>query len=222
MDAIPEIVYVDDALLVINKPAGLLSIPDGYNPAKPHLQVILEPRFDRLWIVHRLDKDTSGIMVLARTKASHQHLCSQFSNHTVTKVYHAILVGNPPWNEITVEAPLRTNVGRRNRTVVDLRRGKPAITEFRVLKQLDEHTLVEARPKTGRTHQIRSHLYSLGFPILADPLYGSGQESLHSNRLALHAQSLMFRHPRTMKEMVFEAPYPRDFATLLTKLQPKR
>ena len=215
MSLFPVILYRDEALLVVDKPAGLLTLPDGYDPAKPHLRGILEPEFGPLWIVHRLDRETSGVIVLARNAEAHKELNTQFSSHTIEKIYHAIIFGIPSWDVITVDAPLRANVGRRKRTVIDHQQGKPAVTEFSVLERFPEHALVEAKPKTGRTHQIRVHLYHLGFPVLADPLYGDGQTVTGMDRLALHAQSLVIRHPVTHEIIRFTAKYPEDFDSFL-------
>ena len=212
-----EVLYTDDALLVVNKPAGLLTLPDGYDPAKPHLRGLLEPEFGPLWIVHRLDKDTSGVIIMARNADAHRELNNQFSSHTIEKIYHAVLFGLPPWDTITCDAPLRANVGRRKRTVIDHQQGKPAVTEFRVLERFQEHTLIEAKPQTGRTHQIRAHLYQLGFPVLADPLYGEAQTVTGMDRLALHSQSLIIRHPETKDVIQFVAGYPEDFVSFLSQ-----
>ncbi len=212
------VLFCDDALLVINKPAGLLSIPDGYDPNKPHLRGILEPEYGPLWIVHRLDKDTSGVIILARNAETHRTLNNQFAAHQVKKIYHAIVTGNPSWTEKTTQTPLRTNVGRRKRSVVDLIGGISAATTFSVLSHLRGHALIQAYPATGRTHQIRVHLYSMGYPVLADPLYGPGKPSVHIQRLALHAQHLTLRHPGTAELISFGAPYPDDFKSALDNL----
>jgi RluA family pseudouridine synthase len=214
-----EILFSDDALLVINKPAGLLSIPGGHDPDRIHLRGILEPDYGPLWIVHRLDKDTSGVMVLARHAIAHRDLNTQFSVHSIEKIYHAIVIDTPPWDEVTIEAPLRVNVGRRKRTVVDTQRGKPAATTFHVLERFRVYSLLQAHPKTGRTHQIRAHLYSLGFPVLADPLYGTGKTSQYIQRSALHAHKLTFTHPMAAEQVTFSAPYPDDFALALGHLR---
>jgi len=219
VNAVPDVIYIDHALLVINKPSGLLSLPDGYDHSKAHLRSILEPLHGRLWIVHRLDKDTSGAVVLARKEAAHRHLNNQFALHQVKKKYYAILAGNPSWDEVRVDVPLRVGVGRRKRTVADDERGKPARSDFRVLERFDGCALIEAFPKTGRTHQIRAHLYSLGNSILGDPLYGDGISSLLIDRLALHAQFLSVLHPATGKAVAFEAPIPQDFKDMLDVLR---
>ena len=202
------------------QPAGFgLSIPDGYDHTVPYLGRILEPSFGRLWVVHRLDKDTSGVMVLARNADAHKKLNTQFAEHQVSKTYHAIVLGSPDWEEKATEVPLRVNVGRRNRTAVDIARGKHALTRFGVLKRYPGHTLLEAKPETGRTHQIRAHLYDLGFAILSDPLYGFGEISPWIARLALHAHSLSFWHPTTGMMESYEAPYPQDFEGALSQLR---
>ncbi|MBL6980909.1 MAG: RluA family pseudouridine synthase [Anaerolineales bacterium] len=214
-----SIVFSDSALLVINKPAGLLSLPDGYDPSKPHLRSILEEDFGRLWIVHRLDRETSGVMVLARNEDAHRDLNGQFSERQVSKVYHAIVSGNPDWDEKDVVLPLRSDVGRRRRSVVDRENGKESTTHFRVLERFEDSALVEAQPKTGRRHQIRAHLYNLDNPALSDPLYGPGERSPLISRLALHAFSLAIRHPRTGERVVFEAQYPSEFVSILQELR---
>ncbi|MCJ7700998.1 MAG: RluA family pseudouridine synthase [Anaerolineales bacterium] len=221
MNLIPEIIFYDQALLVVNKPAGLLSIPDGHDPTKPYLRAVLEPQYGRLWIVHRLDKGTSGVLVLARSPEAHSALTMQFAEHRVAKTYQAIVVGQPPWDEEVTDTPLRSNVGRRKRTAVDYQRGKPAITEFRVLERFADHSLIEARPKTGRTHQIRAHLYSLGYPVLADPLYGDAKPAPQIERLALHAQGLTCNHPQSGEKNHFSAPLPPEFQAALTTLREK-
>ena len=218
MNLKPAILYADEHLLVVNKPAGLLSLPDGYDSEKPYLQSVLEPEWGRLWMVHRLDRLASGVLVLARSADAHRDLNDQFARRQVTKIYHALVSGQPEWETNTVTLPLRANVGRRNRTAVDHRKGKSAGTKLRVLEIFEQHALVEARPSTGRRHQIRAHLYARGHPILSDPLYGSGETSPLINRLALHARALQFTHPETEESVSFEAPYPTDFSAALCKL----
>jgi len=197
----------------------LLSLPDGYDSEKPYLQNVLEPEWGRLWMVHRLDRLASGVLVLARTAEAHRSLNGQFARRQVAKTYHALVSGQPSWETNTVTLPLRANVGRRNRTVVDHHKGKLAATQLRVLGLFKQHALVEARPATGRRHQIRAHLYARGYPILSDPLYGSGEISPLIDRLALHAHSLQFTHPQTRESVRFEAPYPADFSVALRQLR---
>ena len=215
----PTILYADSNLLVIDKPSGVLSIPDGYDHAVPYLGRLLEPFYGRLWVVHRLDKGTSGVMVFARNPEVHSELNKQFSEHQVMKTYHAIISGNPEWSEKMSAFPLRANVGRRNRTAVDIAKGKHAVTRFRMLEKFPGHALLEAKPETGRTHQIRAHLYDLGFSILSDTLYGFEEISPFIGRLALHASELTFWHPSTGEMVTFGAPYPQDLELALSQLR---
>lgn len=224
------IVHVDDAILVVNKPPGLPTLPDGYNHSVPHVKSILEPDFGRLWIVHRLDRQTSGLLVLARSAEAHRQLNLQFERHQVTKTYHALVLGNPTWHEKTVSLPLRPNGDRRHRTVVDAEHGKAAHTEFKVIQRFDRDLcLVEAVPRSGRTHQIRTHLAAVGHPLAADALYGGGKclwlsqvspEIIENDtpilqRAALHALSLEITHPTQLELLKFYSTYPTDLAQVL-------
>lgn len=213
------VIWSDADLLVVNKPAGLLALPDGYDLSKPHLARLLEPHYHRLWIVHRLDRETSGVIVLARNPDSHRRLNQQFAERQVAKVYHALIGEQPGWDERIIALPLRTNVGRRNRTAVDLEQGKPAETHFRVLERLPAGVLLEARPLTGRMHQIRAHLFALELSILSDPLYGSGVRSTWIARMALHAASLSCWQPSSGSLLRFDAPPPPDFAAALAVMR---
>jgi RluA family pseudouridine synthase len=216
------ILYIDDVLLVIDKPAGLPSLPDGYDPAAAHVRSLLEPVFGRVWIVHRLDRGTSGALLLARSAEAHRLLNLQFDRRQVSKIYHAIVHGVPEWGAKTVDLPLRVNVGHKHRTAVDPERGKPAVTDLRVLQRFPGYALVKAVPATGRTHQIRAHLAALGHPLLADDLYGSPPVSEADppiSRLALHALLLNIEHPVLHTQLHFKAPYPEDFERALERLR---
>jgi RluA family pseudouridine synthase len=223
---IPEILFSDADLLVINKPAGLPVLPDGWEKGAPYLVHQLEQELGKLWIVHRLDKTTSGVILFARTAEAHRELNLQFERHTARKIYHAIVVGIPPWQEHTARHPLRINVGHTHRTVVDHSKGKPSETTFRVLEKLTGYSLLEAAPASGRTHQIRVHAYALGYPLLGETVYGDrldGENSrLPIHRPALHALSLTFAHPVTGEILTYQAPYPEDFAKTLDMLRAKR
>jgi RluA family pseudouridine synthase len=229
------ILFSDEALLVVDKPAGLPALPDGYDPAAPHLKSILEPEFGKLWIVHRLDRETSGVLALARSAAAHRALNAQFEGRQVSKIYHALVKGSPEWETYTARLPLRPNGDRRHRTVVDPQHGKPAETGLQVLERFRGYTLLEASPHTGRTHQIRAHLAAAGLPLVGDPLYGgaalylsefkpgfqAGRESECAllQRVGLHALALELDHPLSSERLRFEAPYPPDFAGALRQLR---
>jgi len=212
-----DILFADADLLVINKPAGLPVLPDGWEKDSPYLVKQLEAEYGKIFVVHRLDKVTSGVMVIARTPEAHRALNMQFEKHTTQKTYHAIVNGPPKWDEHTAKHPLRVNVGHSHRTVVDHSKGKPSETRFRVLQRYKGHGLLEAEPRSGRTHQIRVHLYALGYPILADILYSAPATDLIS-RPALHAITLSFTHPVSNERVTFHAPYPADFAQALRTL----
>lgn len=237
----------DDSLLAVNKPAGLTVLQDGFDPDAPHLRSILEAEFGPLWIVHRIDRDTSGLVVLARSEAAHRALNQQFSTRQVGKLYHGLVPGAPAWDEKTVRLPLRADGDRRHRTVIDHQRGKPSTTRLRVLESFPipnhprqpnppSYSLIEARPQTGRTHQIRAHLAAIGFALVADGLYGPeaglwlsqvkpnyhgdlSKERALLGRLGLHAHTLFLEHPISGESLKLEAPYAKDFAATLRQLR---
>jgi tRNA pseudouridine32 synthase/23S rRNA pseudouridine746 synthase len=230
-DDLPKILFIDEHLMVINKPAGLGVLPDGYDRSLPHVRSLLEPDYGRLWIVHRLDKDTSGVLLLARMADSHRNLNTQFERGEVEKVYHALVVGEAAWETQIVDLPLRPNGDRHHRTIVDSARGKAALTEVRVLERYQGYTLLEAHPRTGRTHQIRAHLRAVGLPLVGDALYGGPTALYRSDltddlaraedelpliaRAALHARMIGFLHPEGGEKIWIEAPYPGDFEVAL-------
>jgi RluA family pseudouridine synthase len=209
--------YLDAQILVINKPANLPVLPDGWEPDAPYLVKMLEEEHGKIWVVHRLDKITSGVMVFARTAEAHRDLNRQFERHEVEKVYQAIVEGVPPWDEHTARHMLQTNVGRKHRTIVVHKRGKSSETYFKVLKRGQDKALMEACPKTGRTHQVRVHLSALGFPLLGDVLYGA-QETDLITRPALHALSLTFTHPILGGRVTYNAPVPSDMQEIMERL----
>jgi len=232
-----DVLWQDADVLVVNKPAGLLSVPDGHNPGLPCLSAALTSTYGDLWVVHRLDRDTSGVVVMARNEAAHRELCQQFARRQVAKIYHALVVGNPEWDEQSVELPLSVDGDRRHRTLVDLKSGKFARTHIYVLDRFESHALLEAKPETGRTHQIRVHLREIGTPLIADGLYADGESLFLSkikpgyrkcnnkperpllDRMGLHARALSIEHPRSRDITHFEAQYPKDFAVALRQLR---
>ena len=225
------VLYEDEAILVINKPAGLLSLRDGYDKSIPHLSTILTPLYGRIWMVHRLDRETSGVMVVARTAQAHHALNDQFKYRQVVKHYHALVIGNPDWNEKKLEVNLRKDGDRQHRTTIDPK-GKPSETYFKVIERFGDVSLIQASPHTGYTHQIRTHLAYLGYPLVGDGLYGKPLVNLTPieppdpdlppiGRVALHALSITFVHPLTLANPTFSSAYPQDFSNALQGLRLK-
>jgi tRNA pseudouridine32 synthase / 23S rRNA pseudouridine746 synthase len=216
-----EILYQDDSIFAVNKPSGLLTIRDGYNPDLPTVKSMLEKEFGRCWIVHRLDKETSGILIVARNEETHRSLNMAFENRQIQKTYHAIIVGLPLEQQFEIKFPLKVDGDRKHRTVVDDEKGKPAKSTVLVLESFNGYSLVEIMPNTGYTHQIRAHLSSAGYPILGDPLYHR-PDFIQSDiiaRTALHAFQISFIHPFTNSSMILKADYPEDFSNILTFLR---
>ena len=219
-----DIIYKDEHILMINKSAGLSVLPEGWEPDAPYLVKMLEEEYEKIWVVHRLDKFTSGVLVFALNAEAHRSLNIQFEKHEIEKVYRAIMVGAPPWKERITKFPLRVNVGHKHRTMVDNKNGMRSETKFKVLNWVqispelaEGAALVEARPMTGRTHQIRVHAYALGYPLLGDTLYSAPETDI-IDRPALHAHSLSFNHPVSNERVSFTAPYPADFKKALKRL----
>ena len=211
-----NILYSDDQIIVVDKDAGTPVLPDGWEENAPYMVKELEAQFENVWIVHRLDKVTSGVMVFARTSEAHRNLSVQFEKHLVEKVYRAIAIGKPNWDEKIAKYPLRINVGHSHRTAVDPRNGKASETHFTILERFTEYSLLEANPMTGRTHQVRVHAYAYGHPLLGDTLYSAPKTNL-IKRPALHAESLTFTHPADGNRITFHSPYPADFELALKK-----
>jgi RluA family pseudouridine synthase len=220
-----EVLFSDRWIVVVNKPAGLLSIQDGYDLSALHVRTLIEPEFGRCWIVHRLDKETSGTLLLARTKDAHRSLNIQFEKRMITKEYRAIASGTPKSDEFEITLPLRVNGDRRHRTIVDLINGKSALTLIKVLYSNPEWSLLSVKPRTGYTHQIRAHLSHIGYPLLGDALYNPNstkskpENNSFISRVALHSFSLTFMHPVTNQEVTFTSPYPLDFSALVEPLK---
>ncbi len=215
-----QTVFVDEHILVINKPAGLSVLPEGWDKGASYLVKELEEKFNKIWVVHRIDKITSGIILFALNAEAHRSLNIQFEKHEVEKKYHALVNGVPKWSEKITKFPLRVNVGHKHRTMVDDRNGVKSETRFKLMEQYQLSAMVEAMPMTGRTHQIRVHAYALGHPLLGDVLY-SAPESKIISRPALHAFSLTFSHPVTGNRVSFQADYADDFQYAVSLLRGK-
>jgi 23S rRNA pseudouridine1911/1915/1917 synthase len=231
-----DIVYEDPHLLVIDKPVGLVVHPGAGNPAGTVLNALLHhdsklAELPRGGIVHRLDKDTSGLMVVAKTLATHTALVEMLSKHEVARQYEAIVLGTIIAGG-TIDAPIGRHMGDRLRQAVrDEEDGKHAVTHYRLRERFRAHTLVQCNLETGRTHQIRVHLSHIGHPLVGDPHYGGGLKlpkratpelvaALRGfRRQALHAERLAFEHPVTGESLSFEAPRPADMNALLAALR---
>ncbi|HRO15282.1 MAG TPA: RluA family pseudouridine synthase [Paracoccus sp. (in: a-proteobacteria)] len=203
----PRILFDDHEIVVVDKPAGLLSVPGRGEDRADCLIARLRAGFPTVLLVHRLDLDTSGVMVFALTPHAQRHLGQQFERRQVKKSYLARLWGRLEPKTGTVDLPLIVDWPNRPRQMVDHRNGRPARTDWRVLRASDEETRVRLFPLTGRSHQLRVHMASLGHPILGDPLYASGAAADHP-RLMLHAETLRLRHPDSNVTMTFSAPAP--------------
>ncbi|MDG6774642.1 RluA family pseudouridine synthase [Thiomicrorhabdus sp. ZW0627] len=207
------ILYVDESIIVANKPSGLLSVP-GRGPDKQEcLLSHLQAHYPDALIVHRLDMDTSGIMLLARNKEAHRVLSRQFQERETDKSYQAVCLGKPSLQSGSVRLPMRCDWERRPLQMIDFFYGKYAETHWRVLQQYQNFFTVELTPVTGRSHQLRLHMKSLGHPILGDNLYADPVSLEMMPRLMLHAQQLSFTHPETGQAM--DISCPPDFEHLL-------
>ena len=218
-----DIVYEDDDVIVVNKPQGMVVHPAPGHPDHTLVNALLyhSPLSTingtfRPGIVHRIDKDTSGLLMVAKNDLAHQSLAEQLRNKTNKREYLALVYGQIKEDEGTIDAPLGRNPQDRKKQAV-VKGGRHAVTHFKVIKRYDNFTLVKCILETGRTHQIRVHMKYIGHPLVGDPLYGP-RKVIGKNGQFLHAALLGFKHPRTGKEMVFEAPLPENFQKMLDKL----
>lgn len=242
------ILFEDDNLLAIDKPTQLLTSPDRYDENRPNVMKLLhrdiaagaasmgERGLTYLANAHRLDFETSGILLMAKTKAALIHLANQFGEERPHKRYFALINGNPALDEFEVDQPLAHHPIRVHEVRVDEKNGKKSRTAFKVVERFRSYSLVECRPFTGRTHQIRVHLKHYGYPIVGDKLYGGGPlllshlkrdfrlkkdrtENPLINRVALHASDLTVTHPVTLQEVAIHAPMPHDISVALKFLR---
>lgn len=209
----PRVLHEDARLVAIDKPAGPVVVP-GRDGGPSILAELSASRGERLWVVHRLDAGTSGVLVFARDAAAHRHLSLAFEGRDVEKVYLAVVRGVPPWDAITVEVPLHAARRGKMRPAAPGEQGaRDARTDLRVIERGTDRALVEARPRTGRQHQIRVHLRYAGFPLLLDPLYGARTHP-EIDRTPLHAARIDLPHPDGGRRVI-ESPLPADVARLL-------
>ncbi len=221
-----DILYEDSDLLVVNKPKGLVVHPGAGNPSHTLVNALLYHCQDlsgingvtRPGIVHRIDKDTSGCLVVAKNDNAHHDLSEQLSKHTLKRTYWALIHGVMEHNTGRIEAPIGRDKGDRQKMAVTAINSKPAITHFKVLERFKDMTLVECQLETGRTHQIRVHFAYIGFPLVGDQKYGS-TKTLDTEGQCLHALAIDFVHPSTHQAMHFEAPLPAYLDTLLNRLR---
>ncbi len=233
------ILYEDSSIIVIDKPSGMVVHPAYGNPSGTLVNALLYHCKDlggingvlRPGIVHRLDKDTSGVMVVAKEDEAFHQLTKQFKNRTVEKIYWAIVYGRFSQNEGLIDSAIGRHPSERKRMSTRTKKGRTAITRWKRVEEFDSCTLLEIFPQTGRTHQIRVHLSSIGHPLLGDPLYGrKGRPgAIHDpvlkecvkrmNRQALHAHRLEFNHPRTGERVQFVSPIPHDMKEVLEWLR---
>ena len=233
IDAQPEdipldIVYEDDDLIVVNKPKGMVVHPAAGNPSGTLVNALLWHCKDGLsgingtrrpGIVHRIDKDTSGLLVAAKNDAAHISLSEQIAAHTVTRRYYAVVYGRLPQDSGIIDAPIGRSQKDRKKFTVTEKNSKTAVTEYKVLEEIGNFSFLELKLRTGRTHQIRVHMASIGHPLAGDPVYGPQKVIKELKGQCLHAGCLGFIHPATGEYMEFRSELPRYFEAFLDKLR---
>jgi tRNA pseudouridine32 synthase/23S rRNA pseudouridine746 synthase len=207
----PDVIYTDEHVIVLDKPSGLLSVPGIGADNQDCLARRVEARFAGARIVHRLDRDTSGVIVMAMDAEGHRDLSRQFEKRLVDKCYIAVTAGVVDADDGEIDLPLRKDLNPPRpgpRHIVDHVHGRPALTRYRVLRRDADRTRLELRPQTGRSHQLRVHLDAIGHPILGDDLYAPPEVVAMADRLLLHAQAMSITHPATGQRLNFESPCP--------------
>lgn len=231
IDILPEpmdldIVYEDGDMLIVNKPMGMVVHPAHGHYHGTLVNGLLAHCTDlsgingkmRPGIVHRIDKDTSGLLMIAKNDMAHQHLAAQLKEHSTKRAYYALVQGVLSEPAGLIDAPIGRHETERKKMAVNLKNGKEARTHYYVKERFARNTFIECRLETGRTHQIRVHMAYLGHPLVGDPLYGTRKSNLDFPGQALHAYALGFIHPRTEEPLYFEAPLPQHFQTILKEL----
>ena len=223
-----DILYEDNDLLVVNKPKGMVVHPAAGNDDGTLVNALLHHCGDSLsgingiirpGIVHRIDKDTSGLLIVAKNDIAHQGLAQQIKEHSFTRIYEAVVYGNMKREEGTVDAPIGRHPIDRKKMSINERNGRNAVTHYRVLERFGDYTYIACELETGRTHQIRVHMASIHHPLLGDSVYGPARCPWTLQGQTLHAKILGIIHPRTGKYMEFDAPLPEYFENLLKKLR---
>lgn len=230
-----SVIFEDDRVIVIDKPAQLLVLPDRYNHSLPNLYDMLKEEFGGIFVVHRLDRETSGVIVFAKDADAHASLNSQFEHREIHKRYMAIVTGRPLEADGVIDTPISESPSHPGVMKVNRKHGKPSTTGYRVDELFDGYAVVEAMPESGRLHQIRVHLASVGLPIMCDRIYGDGKpfflshvkSNYYSNgeekpllsRTALHAGSIVFSHPGKNQQMSFESGLPKDMRSVVSYLR---
>lgn len=223
-----DVVFEDDDIIVVNKPKGMVVHPapghfDGtlVNALMFHCEGTLSGVNGEIrpGIVHRIDKDTSGLLVVAKNDFAHINLSEQIKNHTAGRVYHAIVFGNIKDDEGTINKPIGRHKSDRKKMAVTEKNSREAVTHYTVLERFQGYTYMEFRLETGRTHQIRVHMQSIGHPILGDEIYSNLQSKFKTDGQCLHAQKLILNHPRNNEEMLFTSDVPGYFLEILEKLR---
>ena len=221
-----DIIYEDDDIIVVNKPKGMVVHPANGNPDGTLVNAIMAICKDSLsgiggeirpGIVHRLDKDTSGLLIVAKNDKAHVNMSEQIKNHEVKKTYIALVRGVVKENEATIDMPIGRSTSDRKKMAV-IKTGRNAVTHIKVLKRYNKYTLLQVNIETGRTHQIRVHLSYIGYPIIGDWTYSNGKNEFGVVGQCLHAKCLEFKHPITGAEMKLEAPLPKYFEEIIQKL----
>ena len=232
LDATPQdipldIVYEDDDIIVINKPRDLVVHPSNGHEDGTLVNALLAHCTNlsgingvkRPGIVHRIDKDTTGLLVVAKNDYAHEFLAKQLEDHTLHREYIALVKGVIKEEDGKIIAPIGRDKYNRQKMAVDVKNGKPAVTHFHVLKKFNQYTLISCVLETGRTHQIRVHMNYIGYPIEGDPVYGPKSHLLFDKGQLLHAEKLILIHPKTKKKMTFTAPLPKDFQDVIDNLE---
>lgn len=223
-----DILYEDADVIVVNKPQGMVVHPAPGHMSGTLVNGLLFHCGDELsgingekrpGIVHRIDKDTSGVLMIAKNDAAHRSLAAQLAEHSITRKYNAIVYNGFQEDEGTVDAPIGRNPQDRKKMAVTQKHSRHAVTHYRVLERMEKFTLIEAQLETGRTHQIRVHMTYIGHPLLGDPVYGPKKQPFQMEGQALHARVLGFLHPKTGEYLEFEAPLPPYFEALLERLR---